>query len=583
MITLQGNPASRGVAIGTALVYEPFQPAPWAEHISAGQADTELQAYHRACEAAAGELEQIIGQMTQAGDTKGAIFQAQRDLLDDEVIREEIETAIQSELLPAAGCVEKVYQAYAALLARTEDDRIRERAADLSDVRIRLLRCLEGKPEKNLAHLTQPTVIVARDLLPSDTATLDRCHVLAIVTEIGGATSHSAILARSYEIPALLGVDRATAMVHTGQTVVVDAVEGKLLLEPDSATRQTYQKKREALSREMACAKRYRSAVPQTRDGLRVEVELNIATAGAEELANHAIADGVGLFRTEFLYLGRETLPTEEEQLAAYQKVLAAFSGKPVVLRTMHIGGAKQLECMQLAREENPFLGNRALRLCLARPEVFRTQLRAALRAARDGDLRIMFPMVSGMEDIAAAKAALDEARQSLVRDGLPFRSQVQLGVMVEIPSIALIADLVAREVDFCSIGSNDLCQYMMAADRMNPQVSGYYRPLHPAMLRAIGTIAQEFRRVGKEAALCGELGGDPAGALALIGLGVHRLSMSPSAVPYVKRAICHSTAADLAQLARQAQQLPYEADIRALFTTYLQTHQEEETEEFPC
>lgn len=583
MITLQGNPASRGVAIGVALVYEPFQPAPWDDHISIEQVDTELQIYHHACGAAAGELERISGQMAQAGDTKGAIFQAQRDLLDDDVIREEIEAAIQNELLPAAGAVERVYQTYAALLARTEDALIRERVADLSDVRIRLLRCLEGKPEKNLSRLTQPTVIIAHDLLPSDTATLDRRHVLAIVTEIGGATSHSAILARSYEIPALLGVDQVTSMVHTGQTVVVDAVEGKLLLEPDTATLQTYQSRREALYREMACAKRYRSAVPKTRDGLRVDVELNIATAGDEELSNHAIADGVGLFRTEFLYLGRETLPTEEEQLAAYRKVLEAFSGKPVVLRTMDIGGDKQLECLQLAREENPFLGNRALRLCLGHPDVFRTQLRAALRAACYGDLRIMFPMVSSMEDIAAAKAALEDAMQSLARDGLPFQPQVKIGVMVEIPAIALIADLVAQEVDFVSIGSNDLCQYMVAADRMNPQVSSYYRPLHPAMLRAIATIAQEFRQAGKEVALCGELGGDPVGALALIGLGVHRLSMSPSAVPYVKRAICHSEAAELAQLAQQAQQLPCETDIRALFTAYLQEHQEEETEEVPC
>lgn len=548
----RGNNVSKGIAIGNVYHYEPFAAQVRAEHIAPEGVEAALAEYGRAREAAAGELARIRAQLEAQGASEAKIFAAHADILMDEAMDEDIRCSITMDHMDPGWAVDSVYGQYADLLGRAPDPLIRERAADLKDVRARLLRCLAGAEERSLAALDGPVVVVARDLLPSDTATLDRANVLAIVTETGGATSHSAILARSYEIPAILGIPGVFAALLEGETVVADAVEGVLVAQPDEALLAGYAQRREAYRRKAEEEKRYLPAKPVTADGVSVEVELNIGSVKDEELSAAPYVDGVGLFRTEFLYMNRAQAPDEEEQYQIYAKALKTFAPRPLTLRTLDIGGDKQVECLPLPAEQNPFLGNRALRFCFAHEELFLTQLRAALRASVHGQLWLMFPMVGSLEDIRRAKALVERAKGQLTAEGRPFAGDIKLGVMVEIPALALLAEQVAREVDFASIGTNDLTQYLLAADRGEPAVAGYYQMYHPAVFRLIRMVSDAFTAAGKPLCVCGELGGDLLGAAALIGLGLRRLSMGAAALAPVKKLICSLTLPQ-AQAAAQA------------------------------
>ena len=424
------------------------------------------------------------------------------------------------------------------LRRKQKNELIRERAADLQDVQLRLLRCFHGLPEQNLAFLDAPVVIVTRDLLPSDTAMLDPSKTLAIITELGGYTSHSAIIARNFGIPALSGVQGCASILQQSETVIVDALEGMLISKPDQEQMESYQNKQKQYALQVEKMKQYMSIKPVTLDGVPIEVDLNINSADNIELDGAPYTDGVGLFRSEFLYMGRNCLPTEEEQFDAYKKVLVRFGSRPVTLRTLDIGGDKTLDYLNLPKEENPFLGHRALRLCFDHLPIFKTQLRAALRASVHGNLRIMFPMVANMEDIRRAKAILEEVKTELDAEKIPYDRDVKIGIMIEIPSIALIADVAVREVDFASIGTNDLAQYTIAVDRMNPKVSGYYQVYHPALFRLIGSVAEQFVKEGKPICICGEMGGDVLAAIVLLGMGIRQLSMSISSVGKIKKLI---------------------------------------------
>ena len=422
----------------------------------------------------------------------------------------------------------------------------------LRDVCARLLRCWEGLAERDLSALPGPVIVAAHDLVPSDTATLDREHVLGIITEVGGSTSHSAIIARSYEIPAVLGAEGIMIGLRDRQEVVLDAVDGVILTDIDDEARAFYEKKREETLRCQAHTKQYIGREPVTPDGVRIAVELNIASAEPQELEGARYTDGVGLFRSEFLYMGRSTLPTEEEQFQAYRKVLMTYGKRPVILRTLDIGGDKPLDCLDIPKGDNPFLGNRALRLCFQHPEVFRTQLRAALRASVYGQLWLMFPMVASMDDIRRAKGCLEQARDELTAEGIPFSPEMKVGIMVEIPSIAIIADQAAKEVDFASIGTNDLTQYLTAVDRGDPAVRSYYQTYHPAMFRLIGYVVKAFSACGKPVGVCGEMGGDPLTAAVLMGLGMRQLSMGAASVAAVKQIIL-STSCETARTLAEA------------------------------
>lgn len=533
-----GIVGSAGIVVGKVYRYERY--AFDMAGVSVGTPEEELMGYERAVDAAKAELEALIEHFRALNDDeKIAIFTAHLEILIDETMDEETRDSIQSGV-GAAESIQTVYDNYISVFENLEDALIRERAADMRDVSGRLLRCLAGVPEQNLSALPGPVIVAAEDLVPSDTASLDRENVLGIITAFGGVTSHSAIIARSYEIPALLGVGDAIQQLEEGQEIILDAEAGVFYTEFTEEDRTRYQKKREKFMERVRKTKLYLDREPITPDGQRILVEMNIASPEPQNLEKARYSDGVGLFRSEFLYLGRRTLPTEEEQFQSYRKALMTFGSRPVILRTLDIGGDKQLDCLNLPKEDNPFLGNRALRLCFTHPDVFRTQLRAALRASVHGNLWIMFPMVGSMDDIRKAKSFVKEVQDELQAEGVAFSHDVKIGIMIEIPSIALLADMAAEEVDFASIGTNDLTQYCTAVDRGNPEIASYYQTFHPALFRLIGYVIREFSKRGKPVGVCGEMGGNPLSAAVLIGLGMSQLSMNASAMADIKELVCN-------------------------------------------
>jgi phosphotransferase system enzyme I (PtsI) len=563
MMEYKGNPVSEGIAVGKVYLYQPYVPQVTEGEIPEGEVPGAIARYETLLEGAKKELEQICRRLEAAGDgDKAKIFTAHTDILFDVAMDEEIRDKITYDFMTPEWAIHKVYEKFIKILGKSKDSLIRERAADLRDVKNRLLRIAAGVPEKNLAALEEPVIVAAHDLLPSDTATLDRKQVLAIVTEVGGATSHSAIIARSYEIPALLGVEGILSCLSHGQEAAVDAIAGLLVTDPSPEQKAEMEKKREAFLLRRAEEKKFLSLPPKMADGTLLPIHLNLGSADARELAGEAYTDGVGLFRTEFIYMGREQLPTEEEQYEIYKQLLTAYGDRPVTLRTLDIGGDKKLQCMELPKEENPFLGNRALRLCFSMPEVFLTQLRAALRASVHGDLWIMFPMVGSLDDIRRAKELLETAKKQLEERGVPYSSTVKTGIMIEIPSIALIADLAAREVDFASIGTNDLTQYSIAVDRMNPALGEYYQSYHPALFRLMGFVIDSFAKEGKPVSVCGEMGGDPWAAAVLAGLGISKLSMGLASVARIKKLLSGLTMEKAQELADKARSLSTSGEV---------------------
>lgn len=554
-MVLRGNGVSKGVAIGEIFLYQPFIPQTTEAHYS-GDPKQYLEQYEALCLQARAELQAIREHMMQTDAEKAAIFSAQMEILCDEVMDEEIRDGIQYDTWMPDWAVETVYSRYERRLQKAGDPLIRERAADLKDVKNRLLRIWCGVPQQSLAQLEKPVIIAAHDLLPSDTAVMERDHVLGIVTESGGTTSHSAIIARSYGIPAVLGIPNLLPRLTNGEKVILDAVDGVLITRPDGRQEKEMRTKQKEYEIQAARIQKYLHRDPLTADGERIEIGLNIGSARPEDLEGSSVTDFVGLFRTEFLYMDNDHLPTEEEQIIQYQKALLEYAPRPVVLRTLDIGGDKTLPYFPLPQEQNPFLGKRALRLCFDSPELFRTQLRAALRASVAGQLWIMLPMVSSIEEIKRAKALLEQAKQELRQEKLPFDEGIKLGIMIEIPAVAVIADLVTSEVDFASIGTNDLCQYLMAVDRMNPEVTSYYQSYHPALFRMIGYVAERFKQAGKPICICGELGGDPLAAPVLVGLGMRKLSMSLSSVAAVKRALAGFTVKQMEEMARAVENM---------------------------
>lgn len=568
---LTGKPVSQGIVMGEILRYIPFAPKLSTQPLAPGDVDQALADYEGALARALAELDALEKRVAQEDPDKAKIMAAHRDILQDPAMDEEIRTLIADEHISPDAAAAQVYDAYAAVLGKSKNAMMRERASDLRDVKLRFLRCWAKVPEASLASLPRPCIVVADDLYPSDTVSLDRANVLGIITQVGGSTSHTAIIARSYEIPAVLGVSGAMEALEDGQQVILDAVEGKVLTQFTQADIAAYTQRAQEVARQREETRRYLDAQPVTWDGTRLEVRLNVAAAGDAELQGAQYADGCGLFRTEFLYLSGDHLPDEEEQYQAYRKVLEAFGEKPVILRTMDIGGDKQLPLLHMEPESNPFLGVRGLRLSLARMELFQTQIRSALRASIHGKLQLMFPMVGGLEDVRQAKAVIAQEGAALDAAGIPWDHQLQIGVMVEVPSIALIADLIADEVDFVSVGTNDLTQYLCAADRMNQAVRAYYQEYHPAIFRTLGYLAQTFSAAGKSVSVCGELGGDPLAIPVLAGLGIHKLSMGLASIPAAKRVICGLDMDQARALAQEVQTMKTEADIRARLSEFAQ------------
>lgn len=546
---LKGQAVSKGISIGKCYKYIPKVYEAAEAHVEKADVQAELEQFRLAVEAAVKELASLTLRVGMSDREKAKIFVAHKDILEDEAITEEIEESILYDMCKADYAVFSVYTKYASRLSRVKDILIQERVSDIYDVRSRLLRCLKGEDERSLSCLDEPVIIVAHDLFPSDTAALDRKNVLGIATEVGSSTSHSAIIARNYGIPAVLGVDMLLSGLEDGQEIILDAINGNIHCSVSESLRKDYLRMQSEYEQMRSDTEKYLAAQARFADGEKVEIELNIAKGSVEELDAAKYADGVGLFRTEFLYMGRPELPTEQEQFAAYRRVLEAFGEKPVILRTLDIGGDKNLDCMELPAEENPFLGNRALRLCLSHRDIFKTQLRAVLRASIYGNIKIMFPMVGALEELRQAKKILCECKDELRRESIPFKD-VPVGIMIEIPSIAMIADKAASETDFCSIGTNDLTQYLMAADRINPSVSEYYRFYHPSIFRLIQYVHKSYSAFGKSVSVCGEMGGDEKAAAVLLGMGIRQISMGVSCVAGIKKMIVANSAANLAEMA---------------------------------
>ena len=561
-MVLKGCSVSEGIAIGKVFIYKAFSGEVHEAYFDKGHEEVYIQLWRDARTRAGAELDTIVRRMKSDQDDTSAVFSAQKEMLFDEELSEMAEDAIRSRQAMPDFAVDRAFSEFIAILGQAQDKLIAERTADLWDVRNRLVRILHGEAESNLARLPGPVIVVAHDLLPSDTATIDRKNVIGIVTEVGGSTSHSAIIARSYQIPAVLSVPEATKKLQNGSLVVLDAMEGTVRIGPAEDELAAYYKKKNEFTRAAAMADAYIAREARLKSGERIQIGINIGDDKPDPGYEHC--DFIGLFRTEFLYMGSDHMPDEEEQLAAYKRVLMHAAGKPVTLRTLDIGGDKELKYMRLPREANPFLGKRAIRLCFDRPEMFRAQLCAALRASVYGNVKIMFPMVGSIDDIRRAKSFFAECREELDRRGQRYSDSVQIGIMIEIPSIAAVADLVAGAVDFASIGTNDLCQYLCAADRMNADVSRYYQSFSPAFLRVLSQVITAFDAQGREISMCGELAGDPKAAILLAGLGLRKFSMNSSSAARVKMRLARVSLEEARHAAKTAMGLATQGDVLA-------------------
>jgi len=566
--TLAGMPASDGVAVGRAHIFRRSAP-PARRRVDPADIDAELRRLQRAVASARAELHELRKRLGKSSSDRAEIFRVHTLMLEDPELVGRAWTLIVEDACDAAWAVERAGSAVAEAIAELPDEYLRTRADDVRDVVDRVLRAMDSSRRSSLAALEEPAVVVARELFPSDTVEMDRARVLGLVIEQGSATSHAAILARTGGIPAVVGVRDLLQAVSEGDFLIVDGDAGTVVVNPTaeelSAARATRERtlRRRALDRTAA-------VVPAvTSDGQRVTLAANISSPAHVDEALAYGAEGIGLLRTEFLFLDRHEPPSEDEQFEVYRGVLEGMGGRPVIIRTLDAGGDKPVAWLDSAPEANPFLGLRGLRLSLKREDLFLVQLRALLRAAEYGDLWVMFPMVSGVQEIRAAKRLLQKACDELARypgeGGGVGRERLRVGAMIEVPSAALLSEAVLAEVDFASIGSNDLIQYTLAADRSNAAVAGLADAAHPAVLRLISEVVSAARRAGRPVGICGDMAGDPVMAPLLIGLGVRELSMAPSRLPVVKRAIKSVSTGDAERLAQDAQSCVVPQEVRHL------------------
>jgi phosphotransferase system enzyme I (PtsI) len=537
---LQGKGAAGGTAVGRIYIYNNVFNRPTESFVRAGEEQSQLDRYLQIKKEAMEELEKLYLSMKEHDHEKAKIFKAHQEIVEDVIINEEIPARILNERWTGDWAICQVYETVLGVLRKSTEPLISERAPDFNDVRTLLLRLWYGQKNDGLSSLADPVIIATHELMPSDAAGIDRHKVLAILTETGGITSHTAIIAKSYGIPTVLSVNGLLDAVKHGQVAAVNADEGIVILDPDKNIADEYIKKSNAFLLYKVETETFLDKEGITSDGVKIDIGLNISNA-EDDLKDSEYVDSVGVFRTEYLYMGHDTLPAEDTQFAVYKKVLECFGERPVIIRTLDIGGDKKLSSMALPREENPFLGNRALRFCFTYPSIFKTQIKAALRAAVCGNLWLMLPMVGSLEDIRRAKEHITSAKVELKKEGKPF-GEIKLGIMIEIPSIALIAGFAAKEVDFASFGSNDLIQYLCAADRMNSAVEDYYQSYHPALFRLMKDTVAAFTKAGKPVSICGELGSEPKAVPVLIGLGLRKLSMGASSIAAVKRVVSSVT-----------------------------------------
>ena len=549
---IQGIAASNGIAIAKAFRLE--NPDFTIEKKSVADAAAEVARLEAALETSKGELSAIKDRaLTELGADKAAIFEAHLLVLNDPELVNPVKDRINSEALNAEFAMNEVANMFIGLFEGMDNEYMKERAADIRDVTKRVLAHLLGINFSNPSTISEEVIIIAEDLTPSDTAQLNRTYAKGFTTDIGGRTSHSAIMARSMEIPAVVGTKVVMEQIKNGDLVIVDGLDGNVVVNPSAEELRAYEEKKANHEAQKAEWAKLKNEHTVTADGHQVELVANIGTPKDVKGVLDNGGEGVGLYRTEFLYMGRDNLPTEEEQFDAYKTVLESMEGKPVVVRTLDIGGDKELPYLHLPKEMNPFLGYRAIRLCLDEQDVFRTQLRALLRASVYGNLKIMFPMIATVDEFRQAKAVLLEEKDKLVQSGVTVSDSIEVGMMVEIPASAVLADVFAKEVDFFSIGTNDLIQYTMAADRMNEQVAYLYQPYNPSILRLVKMVIDAAHKEGKWAGMCGEMAGDSLAIPLLIGLGLDEFSMSATSILAARTQIRKLSKPQMDELAQKA------------------------------
>ena len=555
MKQLKGIAASRGVCFGP--VFRFIRQELKVEEYCVESSPKEMNRLKRAITAARNQILDIYDKaLRESSEADAEIFQAHRMILDDPELMKEVKRKIEEESLCAEYAMLTTAQSFSDMMAAMQDEYFAARATDIMDVGNRVVRILLGVAESPSENLKKPSIIVADDLTPSDTVLLDKSLVLGFCTARGSATSHTAILARGLGIPAVSGAGAEIMEVQDGTQVILDGGSGDVFIDPDDGTLAEYQKRMEIASSMHEASMKHAHEPAVTKDGVQLEVVANIGNVEGAESAVENGAEGVGLLRTEFLYLERKSLPSEEEQYEAYRAILDVFGDMPVILRTLDVGGDKEIPYMGLEVESNSFLGFRALRVCLARTDIFKPQLRAALRAGVDRNVKLMFPMVATVDEVRRARAILEECREELRTESIPFARNIEVGIMVEIPSAAVIADQLAKEVDFFSIGTNDLSQYTMAADRTNSKVAELSDAFFPAVLRLVRDIIKAAHAEGKWVGMCGELAGEPLAAPILLGLGLDEFSMSPPMVPLIKQILRNLRADEMKTVAEQALQL---------------------------
>jgi len=533
---LTGIGASEGYGIGKAYIVKEFIP-PTTRTIEDSSA--EVERFKTAVETANTELERIYNDKKETlGEESASIFQAHIAMLNDPELNSGVINHIESSNECAEYATKIICGQYYDMFSAMEDDYFRERALDIKDIGLRLMKLLTGVTTGLEFNTSEPVIVIAKDLTPSDTASLKADTTAGIVTEIGGATSHSAIIARTLGIPAVMGLKDATDIVTQNDLVTINGYTGEIENELTKEAIASMEKNIEKADAEKALLQIYKDMPSRTKDGFEIEISSNIASTDDVEFVTANGSDGVGLFRSEFIYMNRQAPPTEEEQYAIYKDVVKGLEGKPVIIRTLDAGGDKEIPYLDIPKEMNPFLGYRAIRYCLDHTDLFKAQIRALLKASVHGKLRIMFPMISSLDELLDAKAVVETCKDELTAEDVPFDTNVEIGIMIEIPSAAIISDILAKEVDFFSIGTNDLIQYSVAVDRMNEQIKHLYSPYHPALIRLIKTVIDNGHANGIWVGMCGAVAGNEKMIPLLLHLGLDEFSMSPSAVLKARKII---------------------------------------------
>lgn len=565
-IILKGISAAPGIMIGKAHpLYDEKVIIPRIR-VKEKLVEEEIARFKRALAKTRSEILAIHKRIAkEMGVEKARIFGAHLMVLEDEVLISEVVAKLQTERLAVEYTFWEVLKKYLKVLSKSDDEYLRDRVSDINDVGRRILKNLLGTEHRSLEDLKKKTVVVAYDLSPSDTAVMHRGNVIAFATDIGGRTSHTAIMAKSLEIPAVVGLETVTSSVRDGSSIIVDGTRGLVIINPSKATIKKYTSEKKRFEKFEKHFLKLKNLPAKTLDGREIELSANIELP---EDVPHVLAHGakgIGLYRTEYFYMNRKDLPSEDEQYEAYRQVAERVAPHSVIVRTLDLGGDKFLSQFEVPHDMNPFLGWRAIRFCLARPDIFKTQLRAILRASHYGKLKIMYPMISGVEELRQANAILDEVREELRKRSVPFDKKIEVGTMIEVPSAAITSDVLARETDFFSIGTNDLIQYSLAVDRVNEKIAYLYEPAHPAVIRLIKTIIDNAHKENIWVGMCGEVAGDVALSIIILGLGLDEFSMPPIIVPEIKRIIRAVRYKEVKKIAEKALKLSTGREVEEL------------------